>query len=175
MIKTVSQLREEWADREAIRDCLFRYSRAIDRCAMELLGTAYWPGAMDHHSGFSGTIEEFISWAEPRLRSMPHYIHMLGNILIRIEGATAVAESYFWSVCVVSDGGCRDVIVCGRYLDRFQRRNDEWRISERVVVHDWFRENSDTGDWSKGPFGMTGLELGRSAPDDKSYTWLGLR
>ena len=64
-IKTVAQLKDEWADRESIRDCLFRYSRAIDRCDMELLKTVYWPGAIDHHTGFEGTAEEFIAWAEP--------------------------------------------------------------------------------------------------------------
>ena len=174
MIKTVSQIREEWADREAIRDCLSRYSRAIDRCDMALLSTAYWPGAMDHHSGFTGTIEEFIAWAEPRLRAMPHSVHMLGNILIRVEGDTARVETYFWSVNVLAEGEVREALVCGRYLDRFERRNDEWRIAERMVVHDWFREHAETGDWAKGPFGWGDLELGRAAPEDSSYRWLGL-
>lgn len=39
---------------------------------------------------------------------------------------------------------------------------------------DWLRESPDTGDWTKGPFGWADLELGRGAPDDSSYTWLGL-
>lgn len=174
MIRTVSQIREEWADREAIRDCLFRYSRAIDRCDMALLATAYWPGAVDHHSGFTGTIEEFIAWAEPRLRAIPHSVHMLGNILIRIDGETARVESYFWSVNVLAEGDVREALASGRYLDRFERRGDEWRIAERMVVHDWFRESADTGDWSKGPFGWPDLALGGAAPDDSSYSWLGL-
>lgn len=175
MIPTISQLKAEWADREAIRDCLFRYSRGIDRCDMALLRTAYWPGAMDRHTGFCGTIEEFVGWAEPRLRAMPHSVHMLGNILIRLDGARARVESYFWSVNVLSDGEAREAIVCGRYLDRFERRDDEWRIAERLVVHDWFRQNADTGDWAKGPFGWSGLELGAAAPDDPSYSWLDLK
>jgi hypothetical protein len=174
MIRTVSQMKEEWADREVIRDCLFRYSRGIDRCDMDLLRSAYWPGAIDRHTGFTGTIEEFAAWAEPRLRAMPHGIHMLGNILIRLDGAEAKVESYFWSVNVMAAGDVREVIACGRYLDRFERRNDEWRIAERLVVHDWFQENATTGDWSKGPFGFSGLELGAAAPEDSSYRWLGL-
>jgi hypothetical protein len=174
MIKTVSQLKDEWADREAIRDCMFRYSRAIDRCDMELLRTVYWPGAMDHHTGFEGTVEEFIAWAEPKLRAMPHSVHMLGNILIRLDGATARVESYYWSVNVMAAGETREVVAAGRYLDRFERRGDEWRVAERLVLHDWFRESPDTGDWAKGPFGFTGLALGGPAPEDKSYSWLGL-
>jgi hypothetical protein len=77
-------------------------------------------------------------------------------------------------VNVLAGGEVREALVSGRYLDRFERRNDEWRIAERLVVHDWFRESADTGDWSKGPFGWADLELGRAAPDDSSYTWLGL-
>jgi hypothetical protein len=75
---------------------------------------------------------------------------------------------------IEAEGGAREVSVAGRYLDRFERRRDEWRITERMVVHDWFRESGDTGDWSKGPFGMTGLTLGAVSPDDKSYSCLGL-
>jgi hypothetical protein len=174
MIRTVDQLKDKWADREAIRDCLFRYSRAIDRCDMELLKTVYWPGAMDYHTGFTGTAEEFIAWAEPRLRAMEHNVHMLGNILISLDGHKAAVESYLWSVSVVAAGATREVCVSGRYLDRFERRGGEWRIAERMVVHDWFREHADSGDWSSGPFGMTGLELGAGGREDKSYTWLGL-
>ena len=175
MVKTISQIRHELADREAIRECLFRYSRGIDRCDMQALTSAYWPGAMDHHTGFEGTIEEFVVWAEPKLKAMPHSVHMLGNILIQLEAEVARVESYFWSVNVLAAGSIREVIVCGRYLDRFERRADEWRIAERAVVHDWFREAADTGDWAKGPFGWTGLELGAAAPVDRSYHWLGMK
>ena len=66
MIKTVSQIRDELADREAIRDCMYRYSRGIDRCDVELLRSAYWPDATDNHTGFVGTREEFIAWAHLR-------------------------------------------------------------------------------------------------------------
>jgi hypothetical protein len=34
----------------------------------------------------------------------------------------------------------RDTIGSGRFLDRFERRGDEWRIARRLVVVDWFRE-----------------------------------
>jgi hypothetical protein len=100
---------------------------------------------------------------------------MIGNILIRIDGDKAAVESYLWAVSVIDgEAGPRDVTTAGRYLDRFERRGGEWRIAERMVVHDWFRETAESGDWRVGPFGMTGLELGTSGRDDKSYGWLGL-
>lgn len=174
MSKSRSELKDELVDREAIRDCLYRYSRGIDRCDMELLRTAYWPGAIDQHSGFNGTVEQFIEWAAPRLQQMESSVHMLGNIFIRIEGTTAAVESYFWSVLVLPMAP-RETLVCGRYLDRFERRGDEWRIAERMVVHDWLRQYADTADWSKGFFGIADLERGALGPQDKSSSWLGLR
>ena len=171
---TVSQIRSEMPDREAIRDCLFRYCRGIDRQDSELLRSAYWPGAMDHHTGFTGTVEEFVEWALPRLGSMEQNMHLIGNVFIRIEGSTARSESYLWSVSVLPGETPRQVTVCGRYLDRFEKRQDEWRIAERFVVHDWFNETPATQDWGVGPFGMADLPRGGVAPDDRSYRWLGL-
>jgi hypothetical protein len=140
----------------------------------EVLASAYWPGAMDHHTGFDGTVEQFIEWALPRLAVMEQAMHMIGNILIRLEGDTAKVETYLWSVSVLPGEDPRQVMVCGRYLDRFEKRNDEWRIAERLVVHDWFQEGPATGDWSIGPFGMSGLLRGDKNPEDASASWLGL-
>ena len=151
MVPKVSQFRDELADREAIRDCLYRYCRGIDRSDPELLRTAYWPGAMDYHTGFTGTVEQFIEWAMPRLATMEQGIHMIGNIFIRIEGSAAKVESYLWSVSVLPGEAPRKVITCGRYNDRFEKCDDEWRIAERWVVHDWFEESVNTGDWDNGP------------------------
>ena len=174
MTRTVTQIGAEMADREAIRDCMYRYSRGIDRSDPDMLRSAYWPGAMDYHSGFAGTVEEFVEWSMPRLAEMKDAVHMIGNILIRLDGDTAKVESYFWSVSIVPCDGPRQVMVCGRYLDKFEKREDEWRIAERLVVHDWFEEKPAIRDWSVGPFGMSGLERGAYVPDDKSCDWLGL-
>jgi hypothetical protein len=170
----VSQIRDELADREAIRDCLFRYCRGIDRSDPDLLSSAYWPGAMDYHTGFTGTVEEFVEWAMPRLAEMQDAVHMIANILIRLDGEKAKAETYLWSVSIMPGDEPRQVMVCGRYLDKFEKRDDEWRIAERVVVHDWFEEGPVTRDWSIGPFGMSGLERGALRGEDKSSSWLGL-
>ena len=86
MIRTVSQFRDELADREAIRDCLYRYSRGVDRCDEEVLRSAYWEDAFDDHVLFSGTREPFIAWVLPALRAMEQSMHMIGNILIRLHG-----------------------------------------------------------------------------------------
>ena len=174
MIRKVTEIRDEMADREAIRDCLFRYCRGIDRSDPGLVRSAYWPGAMDYHTGFTGTVEEFIEWALPQLLAMEQNMHMIGNILINLDGDKAKVETYLWSVSVLPGDDPRQVMVCGRYLDRFEKRDDEWRIAERFVVHDWFEGGPATGDWAIGPFGMSGLVRGTTIPEDKSRSWLGM-
>ena len=86
---------QELVDREAIRDCLYRYCRGIDRCDAESLASAYWPGAVDDHALWRGTIEEFIPWVLPILRSRQQTKHSISNMLIRIELVSAAVESYF--------------------------------------------------------------------------------
>ena len=167
----VSQLRDELADREAIRDCLYRYARGMDRCDEEMLRSAYWEDAIDEHMTFKGTREELIAWSMPIVKAMHQAFHMIGNIMIRIHGNKADVESYFYGFHRVRgpDGQPRDSVGAGRYLDRFEKRDDEWRIAKRVVITDWFREYDDSADWSKGFMGMM-IDPGGRHPDDLTYT-----
>jgi hypothetical protein len=173
VIKTVSQIKDELADREAIRECLYRYSRGTDRCDEEMLRSAYWEDAIDDHLAFRGTREELIAWMLPTmLNGMDQTLHMIGNIYIQLDGDVANVESYFYGIHRIrSENGPWDTIGAGRYLDRFEKRNDEWRIAKRVVMTDWFRDYPDSADWEKGPFGMQ-VEPGKRHPEDLSYQFL---
>ena len=66
MTTNTTQILSELADREAIKECLYRYCRGIDRRDPDILRTAYWPDAIDTHLMFKGNIEEFIAWAMER-------------------------------------------------------------------------------------------------------------
>jgi SnoaL-like domain len=171
MTTPTSQILAELADREAIRECLCRYARGVDRLDADMVRSAYWPDCVDNHLGFTGNAEEFIAWAFPIMRSMDQTMHMIGNILATFRGDQADAESYFYGIHRVNlpDGGKSDVIGAGRYLDTFERRGDEWRILKRLVVTDWFRQYPDSADWSQGMLGLP-VEPGGRFPDDDSYT-----
>ncbi len=175
MIKKVSQIREELADREAIRDVLLRYARASDRCDEDLLRTTYWPEATDDHLEFSGGVEEFIDYSIPLLTGMRYNMHTIGNMLIVIDGDKADTESYFISYHSVpnEEDVRKDVLAAGRYIDNFEKRDDEWRIIKRFVTVDWFREFPDAADWEVSPFGMQ-VVRGDLKPDDISYQLLKL-
>lgn len=175
MTVKLSALRDEMVDREAIRDCLCRYSRGVDRCDEDMLRSVYWEDAVDDHAIFTGSREDLITWVMPLLRSMECSQHTIGNILIRLHGDHADVESYYHGYHRMSDGTKSfDSIQAGRYLDRFEKRDDEWRIARRKVVVDWFREYDDAGDWDSGPLGNSQIKPGGRYPDDDSYTLLDL-
>jgi hypothetical protein len=167
----VKTFESELADREAIRHCLNRYSRGVDRLDEELLQSVYWPGAIDDHIIFTGTGQDFIPFVIKALGAMDQTMHMLGNMLIDMDGkSAATAETYFQAFHRVpgESGVAADLIVGGRYVDRFEKRDDEWRISARTVIIDWFRQYADSGDWSAKPLGLD-IEPGLRKPDDRSY------
>lgn len=170
MTTRVLRIMEELADREAIRECLYRYARGVDRLDADMVRSAYWPDCIDEHTGFTGNAEEFIAWAFPIMGSMDQTMHIIGNVLMAIDGNTADAESYFYGIHRINlpDGGKSDVIGAGRYVDTFEKRDDEWRIIRRHVITDWFRQYPDSADWSHGMLGIMVAPGGRH-PDDESY------
>lgn len=157
-------------DREAIRDCLARYCRGADRCDAELMRSAFWPEATDSH-GMPGrepvNAHHFIERVMPKLQRMDQTAHFIGNQLIRAAGGEAAVETYYQAYHRVRDehGAARDIVTAGRYLDRMEKRGNEWRVRERVVVVDWFREYDDSADWQRGTFGGPCAMGARGAAD----------
>src|SRR3546814_10686384 len=48
----------------------------------------------------------------------------------------------------------RDVSIGGRYLDRMEKRDGEWRIAQRTMLYDWYQDFGVSVDWSHGVMGM---------------------
>ena len=105
-----------------------------------------------------------MTYALGALATMDQTHHLLGNILIHIVGDNADVESYVHALHRVQRPGGEpyDVVIAGRYVDRMQRRDGEWRIFRRIVVRDLFREYPDSADLRQGLFGVP-PETGRAA------------
>ncbi|MFH6932620.1 MULTISPECIES: nuclear transport factor 2 family protein [Mesorhizobium] len=161
----------ELLDREAIRDCLFRYCRGTDRADEAVLRSAYWPDAHDSHGAYRGSAEGFIGYALDVFKTGPRNIHQITNILIEfIDAAQATVESYFTALQRGPDKGgeVRQIFLCGRYCDLFQKREGEWRIAERTVVYDWLEEQIPTLVMEAERFG-TRQPIGAPYPHDPVY------
>ena len=65
---------------------------------------------------------------------------MIGNTLIEVEGDEAFGEVYFQAYHKVkAENGFDDLIVAGRYLDRYERRGEVWKMAYRSERVDWSR------------------------------------
>ncbi len=163
-------------DREAIRECLYRYCRGVDRRDEAALRSAYWPDATDRHGPYHGSAEGFIDWALEKLKgSTARGVHRISNILIDLRGEQAFVESYFDALQEERDGEGRllEVILSGRYLDRFERRDGEWRILARTVVYDRMRKVAMEQELTAEVFGPR-QPNGAQHPADPLYAFLGV-
>lgn len=136
-LEEMSSAVQSLLDKQAIHECLMRYSRGIDRLDRDLLLSVYWPDAVDDHGVFVGSPEDFVDWAF-RMHSRTHHSHQhaILNHTVDLDGATAHVESYYFFVSLNRQGRPWS-ISGGRYLDRFEKRDDVWRIADRICIRDW--------------------------------------
>jgi hypothetical protein len=128
---------EQLLDRQAIHDCLVRYSRGVDRLDRDLLLSVYHPDAIDDHGMFVGGPEEFADWVIPMHTSMHlSQQHVLMNHSCDLDGSSAHTETYYMFVGMNRQGPPVS-ISGGRYVDRFEKRDGRWAIAHRVCVRDW--------------------------------------
>lgn len=168
-----AQTLQDLLDREAIRDCLYRYCRGIDRVDEACLRSVYWPDATDRHGPYQGTASGFIDWALDKLKDAPRGVHLLSNILIDLRGEVAGVESYFHALQGDRDaqGQPRESLLIGRYVDRFEKRGGQWRIAQRTVVYDWIRQQPMSGESDEARFGVR-QPNGARQPSDALYAML---
>ena len=122
--------------RQAILDCLNRYTRGVDRLDRELLLSAYHADAIDDHGLFVGSPAAFADWALPHHRDYQRVTnHLILNHSCELDGDTAHSETYCLYIGVNKTG---TVDVLGnRYIDRLERRNGVWAIALRICAVEW--------------------------------------
>lgn len=138
---------EKLVAKSEIEDCLKRYARGIDRRDWAAVRACFHDDAIDRHGEFHGNGDAFIEWVSARHVDVPFAMHYLANCLIEFLSDTAAAvETYFWAIQRRETRGQgkavqgTDYEVFGRYVDRFERRGEVWRIADRKVVYDSTRQ-----------------------------------
>jgi hypothetical protein len=123
-------------DRQEILECLTRFSRGMDRFDRELFMSAFHPDAVIAAGPFVGDPVALYEWSIPMHdagQSATH--HNLLNLTCDIDGDVAHTETYYLFV-----GRNRDEsnwIAGGRYLDRLEKRDGQWRIALRTNAIEW--------------------------------------
>lgn len=158
-------------DKEAIRDCIHRYCRGIDRADLSALLSSYWPDAHDCHGAYDGPVAGFIEQVKAVWARGARNVHNVGNILIEfLDNGQAAVETYFiaYQRGEGPDGVERQVLLCGRYCDIFEKRDAEWRVLKRTVVYDWVDHQQPPADSEPERFGPR-TPIGTQWPNDPVY------
>lgn len=133
---------EQLSAQREIESRLLSYTRGIDRLDAELVAAGFHPGAvLIGYAAEPMTIETFVEFVIPRLRSgFSATQHRVSNLATEFRrDDLAILESYVLAFHVqpVNPGPDRLHTFNGRYVDRFELRNDEWKIVERQLRVDW--------------------------------------
>lgn len=160
--------RERYLDdliaRDQISRCITTVARGLDRYDEELAGSAYHPDATDDHGTVIGLASDYVAGRTPIWRGLQHF---LMNQTIDLDGTTAHVETYFMAVIwrPAADG---TEFTVGRYLDRMEQVDGEWRIAHRSTVVEW-SGSMDAAPDDSVVGGVDGFLKGSHDRDDLSY------
>ncbi len=137
-------------DRKDIFDVLKRYTRGADRHDKDLVRGAFWPEATISF-GTQMTRDQYVDWEENELAGYAAHQHHITGQTIDIDGDTAHVESYVVYFLVPRDRGADSAgpatlgkantkektrLGSGRYIERWERRDGDWKILVREYVED---------------------------------------
>jgi hypothetical protein len=148
-----------------------------------MIKSTYHEISWDDHGPVECTGPEFAYHPSRDAPSRLATQHLLGQVMIELHGDTAYTETYFISHNmnarhfyetiedreIPDDSASNEVqhvtMLLGRYVDRLDKIDSEWRITVRKVVIEWGNEIS-------GPFDrsvMARLHQSQRYPDDIIY------
>jgi len=124
--------------KQDITELIYKYMRGLDRWDQALLDSLFTEDAWCEYGFINTSAKEFISFAIDALKEHQANQHMVGNILIDIKGNEAFGEVYFNAYHKIkTENGFEDMIIAGRYLDRYEKNNGIWKFAYRSELVDW--------------------------------------
>lgn len=163
----------EVAARDSLRRLVIAYSRAADRRDFRLLRSLYHDDAREEHGNmFSGNADEYVSFVEKALSVYEATAHYVVNTAFEIAGDDAEGEVHKINYHRTHGPESQEVITGSRSMDRYRRRDGEWRFMSRSITLDWsVKRPVDPAAYRDF---AAGSPLGHPGPDDLSYRALTL-
>lgn len=155
-------------DRQSILDVIMKHARGHDRHDVELLTSAYHQDGVDEHGHAINPGPEYAAWANAvHAAGSVLHTHNITTHLCEIDGDVAHCESYVL-VGLLNRDEKSARLISGRYIDRLEKRQGNWKIALRRSTVDLLL----SGDASilKAPlFIQQGYTKGLRDPRDVSY------
>lgn len=173
--KTRDQLIDELLDRQAITELVHAYANAADRHDHVKMRALYHEDAIDDHGHFSkGPAMDFIDKLPEIQAGMAILHHNITTVNLKLDGDYAEGEIYLLAMHQVkAEDRLFDVLIGGRYFDKYEKREGGWKFAHRAVVADWAYSADPSAISLTHPF-LEGAYLGRPGPDDPSYAFFEL-
>jgi len=132
-----------------IQQVIYRQARGVDWGDAAMVAGAYHPDGVEGHGPWTGLGRDYAQTVAARRKEIeaPTQRHVT-NILIELRGDEADVESYYiaYPVQVTPEGPVR-LFACGRYLDRFEKRDGRWAIARRLSIIDAHRAELPGEPW----------------------------
>jgi hypothetical protein len=144
-VEVLTKKVEFLSDRQQVIDVYRRYTRGLNRFDLQLLYSTFWPDAQIGYGFHSRSRDDWIDgWRQQRyLKGMSCQAHHITNETVHIEHDVAHVESYLIAFWRPPQDDAPGLILGGRYIDRLDRRNREWRIAVREFIpHFWSEAKS---------------------------------
>jgi hypothetical protein len=117
---------------------------------------------------FTGSADEYVAWLAKVLASVYVLRHTIDSMLFLVDGDRAQGELVNTAYHRTGD---HEVVIGGRYLDTYERRDGVWRILHRSLVTDHVEQRTAS---DAGGFIGKGVERGRKDGADPVYARLDL-
>jgi hypothetical protein len=134
-----AKLIRQLADREAIKDLMYRYGRGVDTVNLEMvLSTFDTPsnliiqsgsGPQERHEG-RAAVEKFYQGRAAHNKTNRLIRHRYKNPLIELSGDSATASVY-WDE--IREENNTLIQAGGTYFDKLRRTPQGWKFSERLI------------------------------------------
>jgi len=163
-------------DKQAIYELVMAYANAADRHDHAKMRALYHEDAIDEHGHFAkGPAHEFIDKLPQIQAPMAILHHNITTVNLKLDGDRAEGEVYLIAMHQVKDpaGKLFDVLIGGRYFDKYEKRAGAWKFSHRSIVADWCYASDPSEVKLDHPF-LAGAHIGKPGPVDPSYGFFSL-
>jgi hypothetical protein len=118
-------------DRQAILDCVAMQAQGHDRHDIALMTSAFHEDGFDEHGTAVTPGPKYGEWANATHSAGSQVnMHHITTHVCEIVGEVAHADSYVMGAMLNHDGVTAR-LLCGRYIDRLEKRDGVWRIVVR--------------------------------------------
>ncbi len=159
-------------DKESIRELVHQYCRAADRHDQDLMRQLYHEDALDDHgSFFKGKAMDFIDILPDIQKGMGILHHNVTTHNVVIDGNFAEGETYIIAFHqLLGENDPSDILIGGRYFDKYEKRDGIWKFSSRAVDADWVYVSDPSKVNLTHPM-IEGAHIGQPGTKDPSYNF----